>query len=475
MKMSLGLGLGLGSVLVPLLTLSLLVSISSAEISGKVGVNYGQLGNNLPSPSRSVELIKSLKAKRVKIYDANPEILKALKNTDIQVSIMVPNQLISNISHNQTLADQWVLSNVVPFYPDTMIRYLLVGNEILSSYSDTQTWYDLVPAMRKIKNSLRVHGIRKIKVGTPSAMDVLESSFPPSNGTFRSDIAARVIKPMLQFLNRTKSFFFLDVYPYFPWSSDPVNIKLDYALFESKNTTYLDPVSGLTYTNLFDQMVDALTFGMKRLGYPDIRIWIAETGWPNGGDFDQIGCNIYNAATYNRNVVKKFTSDPPIGTPARPGKVLPSFIFALYNENQKPGAGTERHFGLLNPDGSNVYEMDLSGETPESEYKPLPKPTNNELYKGKIWCMVAKGANKSEVESALSYACSQGNKTCDPIQPRGRCYKPDSLFWHASYAFSSYWAQFKKVGGSCYFNGLATQTIKDPSYGSCKFPGVTLI
>lgn len=459
--------------LVSLLILSLFVSLSGAEISGKVGVNYGQLGDNLPSPSRSVELIKSLKAKRVKIYDANPDILKALKHTDIQVSIMVPNQLIVNISSNETLADKWVRSNVVPFYPDTMIRYLLVGNEIISS-TDTQTWDNLVPAMRKIRNSLKAHGLRKIKVGTPSAMDVLQSSFPPSNGTFRSDISGRVMKPMLQFLNRTKSFFFLDVYPYFPWSSDPVNIKLDYALLEATNTTYTDPGSGLTYTNLFDQMVDAVIFAMKRLGYPDIRVFIAETGWPNGGDFDQIGCNIYNAATYNRNVIKKFTSKPPLGTPARPGWVLPSFIFSLYNENQKTGQGTERHFGLLYPNESWVYGVDLSGETPESEFKPLPEPTNNEPYKGKIWCVVAKGANRSDVGSALSYACSQGNKTCDPLQPHGKCYKPDSLVWHASYAFSSYWSQYKKAGGTCYFNGLATQTIKDPSYGSCKFPSVTL-
>jgi exo-beta-1,3-glucanase (GH17 family) len=433
-----------------------------AEISGKVGVNYGQLGNNLPSPSRSVELIKSLNAKRVKIYDANPDILKALKHTDIQVSIMVPNQLIVNISANQTLADDWVRSNVVAFYPDTMIRYLLVGNEIISS-TDTQTWDNLVPAMRKISSSLKAHGIRKVKVGTPSAMDVLQSSFPPSNGTFRSDISGRVMKPMLQFLNRTKSFFFLDVYPYFPWSSDPVNIKLDYALLQATNTTYTDPGSGLTYTNLFDQMVDAVIFAMNRLGYPDIRVFIAETGWPNGGDYDQIGCNIYNAATYNRNVVKKFTSKPPVGTPSRPGRVLPSFIFSLYNENQKPGPGTERHFGLLYPNGLEVYGIDLTGKTPESEFKPLPEPKNNEPYKGKIWCMVAKEANRSAVGSALSYACSQGNKTCDPIQPGGKCHKPDSLVWHASYAFSSYWSQFKKAGGTCYFNGLATQTIKDPS------------
>ncbi|KAL6271128.1 hypothetical protein ACE6H2_028039 [Prunus campanulata] len=458
---------------VPLLILCFLVSISSAELAAKVGVNYGQLGNNLPSPSESVKLIQSLKAKRVKIYDANPKILEALRNTDLQVSMMVPNELINNISSNQTLADQWVHANVVPFYPETLIRYLLVGNEILSQ-PDKTVWFNLVPAMRKIKAALKTHGITKVKVGTPLAMDVLESSFPPSNGTFRSDISASVIKPLLQFVNKTKSFFFVDVYTYFPWSSDPTNINLDYALFESKNITVKDPVSGLTYHNLFDQMVDALIFAMKRLGYPDIRIWIAETGWPSGGDYDQIGANIRNAATYNRNVVKKFNAKPPVGTPARPGSVLPSFLFALYNENSKPGPSTERNFGLLYPNGSNVYPIDLSGKTPESEYGPLPAATNNAPYKGPIWCMVAKGANRSAVASALSYACSQGNKTCDPIQPRGKCFKPDSLVWHASYAFSAYWAQFRKVGGSCYFGGLATQTIKDPSYGSCKFPGAKL-
>lgn len=440
-----------------------------------MGICYGQLGNNLPSPSQSVKLIQSLKASRVKIYDANPDILNALKNTDMEVSIMVPNGLINNISSTPSLADQWVRDNVLPYTRETKIRYLLVGNEILSS-ADNLTWSNLVPAMEKMENSLRAHGVHKVKVGTPLAMDMLESSslVPPSNGTFRSDFSDSVIRPMLEFLNRTKSFFFIDVYPYFSWLSDPTNINLDYALLEAKNITYTDPNTNLTYTNLFDQLVDAVFFAMERLGYPNIPIFIAETGWPNGGDFDQIGAdiyhgfdqigaNIYNAATYNRNIVKKLTKKPAVGTPARPGRVLASFIFALYNENQKPGIGTERHFGLLYPNGTNVYEIDLSGVEPKKEYKPLPKPTNNEPYKGKIWCVAAKGANTSALASALTYACARGNGTCDPIKPGKPCSKPDSLFWHASYAFSSYYAQFKKLGGNCDFNGLATQVVKDPS------------
>nr|DAD21395.1 TPA_asm: hypothetical protein HUJ06_022858 [Nelumbo nucifera] len=174
---------------------------TNAEISRKMGVNYGQLGNNLPSPSRSIELIKSLKAGHVK--HANPYIMKALEGTNIQVSIMVPNQLISNISSSQSPANEWVRTNVVPFYSKTLIHYLLVGNEIFnfSSDQDRQTWYDLVQAMCRLKYSLKIHNIRNIKIGTTTSMDVLQSSFSLSNGTFRSDISISVMKPLLQFLN----------------------------------------------------------------------------------------------------------------------------------------------------------------------------------------------------------------------------------------------------------------------------------
>ena len=106
---------------------------TGAKFTSKVGINYGQLGNNLPSPLKSVELIKSLKAKLVKIYDTNPKILNSLKHTNIKVSIMLPNELISNISSNQTLFNLWVRSNVKPFYPHTKIQYLLISNEIISS------------------------------------------------------------------------------------------------------------------------------------------------------------------------------------------------------------------------------------------------------------------------------------------------------------------------------------------------------
>lgn len=447
------------------------VVVADAEISRAIGINYGQLGDNLPSPAESISLIRSLKAGRVKIYDANPDILRALSNTSLQVSVMLPNQLISNLSASQPAADAWVRANLLPFYPATKIRILLVGNEVLSFPDEKQNWHDLVPAMRRLRRSLKSLNLRKVKVGTPLAMDALATSFPPSNGSFRADIAGPVIKPLLQFLNRTRSFYFLDVYTYFTWAANHKTIDLDYALLNrTEGVKYTDPISGLVYDNLLDQILDAVHAAMAAAGYPGVRIWIAETGWPNAGDVDQIGASVRNAAVYNRNLARRVAAKPPEGTPARPGAAVRAFVFSLYNENRKGGQGTERHWGLLYPNGTAVYEVDLTGRRPESAYAPLPPASNNEPYEGPIWCVVGEtAAGAAELGGALAYACGQGNGTCDGIRPGEECYKPDSLVSHASYAFNSYWHQYRALGGTCYFNGLATQTTVDPSKLGC-FP-----
>ncbi|PKA60933.1 putative glucan endo-1,3-beta-glucosidase A6 [Apostasia shenzhenica] len=432
-----------------------------------VGVDYGQLGNNLPSPETSVELIRSLRASAVKIYDANQTILRALCGSGLVVAVMVPNDLLPSLAANQSAADAWVADNILPFYSTLRLRYLLVGNEILSDFaSNSSLWPYLVPSMLRLHQSLRSQSLTRIKVSTTHAMDVLQSSFPPSAGRFRSDIASPIISPMLDFLRRTSSFFFLDAYPYLAWSQNPNSISLDYALFQGNaSLNYHDPASGLTYTNLLDQMLDAVAAAMVAEGFPDVRLALTETGWPNAGDLDQIGANVHNAAIYNRNLVRRVAEQRGLRTPARPAAAMPVFIFSLYNENQKPGPGTERHWGLLYPNGTAVYEIDLRGRRPASDYPPLPPATNNQPYTGKLWCVVdgAGGVNETALAAALTFTCGQGNGTCEAIGIGGACFEPNTVTAHANYAFNSYWQQFRSTGGTCYFGGLAVQTTHDPS------------
>ncbi|XP_071717821.1 probable glucan endo-1,3-beta-glucosidase A6 [Rutidosis leptorrhynchoides] len=351
-----------------------LIGFSRAVVSNRMGISYGRLGNNLPTPARSIELLQTLNAGRVKLYDADHEVLNHLSGKPIDVAITVANDEISGIAANQHLADQWVYEHIIAHYPNTRIRYVLVGNEVLSTIStaqDLQIARDLVPAMRRIRNTIKAQGIKNIKVTTPLAMDMMETMFPPSNASFRTEIHDLML-PLLKYINGTKSYIFLDIYPYLAWSEsqrdNQTAINLDYALLKSGiNQTYTDPNSGFVYNDLLDQMLDSVVYAMAKLGYNDVLLAIAETGWPHAGDANEFGANKENAAEYNNNLIKKMSTVPAVGTPARPGEVIPTFIFSMFDENQKYGPATERHWGLLNPDGSPVYQVNITGQGAPSD------------------------------------------------------------------------------------------------------------
>lgn len=193
-----------------------------------------------------------------------------------------------------------------------------------------------------------------IKISSPHSMGVVAASYPPSAGAFQENIKTSVMEPMLNFLKLTGSTFMINIYPYFPFRDDPVNISPAYALFQS-NPGIDDPNTGLHYSNLFDAMYDASVFAIKSLGYHDIPVMVTETGWPSRGDASEAPATLANAETYTRNLIKHLKSNA--GSPARPGKQIEAFIFALFNENQKPGFLSERNFGLFYPNETKVYDF----------------------------------------------------------------------------------------------------------------------
>nr|ABR16205.1 unknown [Picea sitchensis] len=464
-----------------------LVILSAAADSGvfppfytrALGINYGRVADNLPSPSSAVALIKNLQAGYVKIYDADPQVLSALSNTALQVTITVRNQDISNISSSPTVAEQWVQANVLPHYPSTLITAIMVGNEVLSDYQNQATWLLMLPAMPNIHASLLNHGLAdSIKVTTSLAMDVLSSSYPPSEGTFRNDVASPVLQPLLDFVNRTGSFVFLDIYPFFAWSANPANVTLDYATFSLDRTAAEFDDAGLSYSNMLDAQLDAVLAAMGRLGFPGVNVVVGETGWPTKGDENQQGTNVPNATRYNQQLVQKVLADPPRGTPRRPGAFIPTFIFSLFNEDQKPGPNTERNWGLFYPDGTPVYPIVLSNDAPALSHISVPSQNNGPLPASPPspvspqWCVVSPVAvaqvDETSLQAALDYACGAG-ADCSLIEPGEPCYLPNTLVSHASYAFNSYWQKTKAADATCDFHGAAVLTSSDPSVGDCVF------
>jgi Glycosyl hydrolases family 17 len=86
-----------------------------------------------------------------------------------------------------------------------------------------------------------------------------------------------------------------------------------------------------------------------------VEIRVSETGWPSNGDDDEAGATPDNACRYNGNLMRIVSQNK--GTPAAPDEPLHVYVFALFNENLKPGPASERHYGLFQPDGTAAYNL----------------------------------------------------------------------------------------------------------------------
>lgn len=324
-----------------------------------MGINYGRLADNIPNGADTVKLIKNLGVGRVRIFDHDAATIQAFANSNLELVIGMGNLDIVALA-DANAADAWIAANVVPYYPATNITCITVGNELFTYAEQSYIWPSLVPAIQNLYNSLQSRGLTRVKVSTAVEYSVLANSFPPSSGVFREEISISTMKPLLAQLDATGSYLFVNVYPYFGWSSNTVDIPLDYALFTRETVFTVDPKWNLQYKNLLDAQLDAMAAAMEAVGYGDVRIVVSETGWPTLGDANTLGANVSNAQTYNNNLVKWAMSK---GTPRRQGVFVPTYIFAVYNENQKPGPTTERNWGVLYPTGKAVYPLSISSSS----------------------------------------------------------------------------------------------------------------
>lgn len=357
--------LSLRSIFILQCVLGIILSLSGLLQVESLGINYGQLGDNLLPPEKVMELLKSLRVTKTRIYDTNPDILSAFANSGVELIVTVENEKLGQLMDPQQ-ALQWVTSRIKPYVPATKITGIAVGNEVFTG-SDMSLFDNLVPAMVSIQRALTQLGLQQyIQVSTPSSLAVLANSYPPSEGAFTPELIP-IMTQLLQFLSTTRSPFWINAYPYFAYKDSPSKISIDYALF-NPNSGMIDPHTNMHYDNMLYAQVDAVIFAMARLGFGGIEVRVSETGWPSRGDSDEVGATPQNAAIYNRNLLKRQLVGE--GTPLRPKMRLEVYLFALFNEDQKPGPTSERNYGLFQPDGTMAYNVGLSAMSTSTSTTP---------------------------------------------------------------------------------------------------------
>nr|GMD10535.1 glucan endo-1,3-beta-glucosidase 14 [Ipomoea batatas] len=356
------------SSLFPCITFLFLITVSFSNVdafSGTYGVNYGRIADNIPAPESVVTLLTANKIKNIRIYDADHAVLTAFKGSGIEIIIGLGNEFLRDISVNQDRAVQWLKDNVEPFLPDTKIRGIAVGNEILGGDS-MELWEVLLPAVKNVYSALQQLRLSKtIEVSSPHSEAVFGITYPPSAGAFKETVLP-FMKPLLQFFSQIHSPFYINAYPFLAYKTDPSHIDLNYALFKSTPGIY-DAKTKLHYDNMFDAMVDASYAALEKVGYHRMEVIVSETGWASNGDQNEAGANVKNAKTYNDNLRKRLLKKK--GTPLKPKTPVKAYIFALFNENLKPGPTSERNFGLFKQDGSIAYNIGLRGLVPSSASK----------------------------------------------------------------------------------------------------------
>ncbi|KAL1533713.1 glucan endo-1,3-beta-glucosidase-like [Salvia divinorum] len=364
-----------------MLILGLLVTISLDFTVAQIGVCYGRMGNDLISPRQVVDLYKRHNIKRMRTYDADAAILEPLRGSGIELNVVITNGYLECLAKEPNKAYEWVRDHVHN-YPDVDLRYISVGNEVNPADSATAVYAPFVlPAMRNVYREVCRAGFgKRVKVTTTVGMNTLGASYPPEDTEFLGEVKP-YLRPIVAFMVRTGAPFMANVYPYFAYSQNE-NINIGYALLESGHGI---KINGVYYDNLFYAMVDAVYAAVERMvESPSLKtargvynrtlekkgknnkigpkaesesnqdiltVLVTETGHPTHGGNK---ANMRNAKIYNQNLVEIVEG----GTPRHP-EPIETYIFALFNENEKPGAETERHFGLFYPNGQPKYDINF--------------------------------------------------------------------------------------------------------------------
>lgn len=95
-----------------------------------LGVNWGSIASHRLPPNIVVNMIKENGINKVKLFDADSDVLDALSGTGIEVMVGIPNEMLGRFSESYGKAKDWVKKNVTKHLKDkggVDIRYFSFG------------------------------------------------------------------------------------------------------------------------------------------------------------------------------------------------------------------------------------------------------------------------------------------------------------------------------------------------------------
>ncbi|KAG8384283.1 hypothetical protein BUALT_Bualt04G0102300 [Buddleja alternifolia] len=334
----------------------------------------------------------------------------------LSMAIQVQDEHLNNVSKSVVMAETWVKSHVLAFYPATNITTIIVGNTLLCNKNEEQNLGFILPSIKNIYHTLTRWGLQNhIKVSTSFSPNCLDSKYEA------------YIQPLLNILQEIGS-------PYVVNTFSDENSKTHFKSMKKIGSFHLKMV----------EIIEDRKPTSRKLSYIDLSNIIAPSASSQPA---------FTATSPLPPLIGTFSPPPSPNSFTFPPSISPPFLPHLAPMGSSP-------VGASPPYGPHLPPCEPPGPS-------VGAPVGG-VHHG-VWCVAKPSVPQDTLQEALDYACGDGGADCEAIAADGSCYMPDSLVAHASYAFNSYWQKSKRNGGTCGFGGTAMIVTSDPSYRHCRF------